>query len=306
MPIRFAVSNRLTASDKTLAAFEAVSIAKALGTKTGVAKIVHGEKQATFSVNAAALSRALHKKVSQVASLVSATSPPDTVLNRHCPECGFHDRCRKTAVDKDNLSLLSSMSDKERASYKGKGIFTVSQLAYTFRPLRRSKRLAAKPVRYHHALKALAIRERKIHVVGNPKIPMNGTLVFFDVEGLTDLDFYYLIGVRVDHAGGRVHRSLWADSPADEKRIWDEFLDILSDVDQPTLMHYGSFETRFLKRMCERYGGPPEHSAAATAIASATNVLAVIYARIYFPAYSNYDQRDDQAMAFHNHGPVPK
>ena len=92
-----------------MAAFEALSLAKALGTKTGTAKIVHGEKQATFSVNAAALSRALHKKLSLVASLLSAASPPDTVLNRHCPECGFHDRCRKTADDKDDLSLLSRL-----------------------------------------------------------------------------------------------------------------------------------------------------------------------------------------------------
>ncbi len=148
VPIRFAAKNRLTASEKTMAAFEALSIAKALGTKIGAGKIVHGEKHATFSVNVAALSRALHRKVSLVASLLSATSPPDTVLNRHCPECGFYDRCRKTAVDKDDLSLFSSLTDKERTRYRGKGIFTVSQLAYTFRPRRRSKRLAAKPERY--------------------------------------------------------------------------------------------------------------------------------------------------------------
>lgn len=117
VPIRFAAKNRLTASDKTMAAFEALSIAKALGTKTGPAKIVHGEKHATFSVSAAALSRALHRKVSMVASLMSAASPSDTVPNRHCPECGFHDRCRKTAVDKDDLSLFSSLTDKERTPF---------------------------------------------------------------------------------------------------------------------------------------------------------------------------------------------
>jgi predicted RecB family nuclease len=287
VPFRFAAKNRLTASDKTMAAFEALSLAKVLGTKSGAAKIVHGEKQSTFSVNAAALSRALHRKVSLVASLLSDVSPPDTVLNRHCPECGFHDRCRKTAVDKDELSLLSSLTDKERTRYRGKGIFTVSQLAYTFRPRRRSKRLAARPERYHHALKALAIRERKIHVVGKPELPMDGTPVLLDVEGLPDRDFYYLIGVRVEGTDGVVHRSLWADSPADEKQIWEEFLGILSEVNRPKLLHYGSFEKTFLKKMCERHGGPPETSTAGTAIASATNVLAVIYARIYFPAYSN-------------------
>ena len=52
--------------------------------------------------------------------------------------------------------------------------------------------------------------------------------------------------------GGTEHRSLWADAPADEKRIWHEFLGILSDVDRPTLLHYGSFEKTFLQRMCGR------------------------------------------------------
>ena len=85
---------------------------------------------------------------------------------------------------------------------------------------------------------------------------MDGTPVFLDVEGLPDRDFYYLVGVRVEVSGGAVHRSLWADSPADEKKIWEEFLDILSKTDRPMLLHYGSFEKTFLKKMCERHGGP--------------------------------------------------
>jgi hypothetical protein len=39
--------------------------------------------------------------------------------------------------------------------------------------------------------------------------------------------------------------------------------------------------------MCRRYGGPPNDSAAAKAIASAINLLSVIYAQVYFPTYSN-------------------
>ena len=131
VPIRFVAHNRLSASDKTMAAFEALSLAKALGTKTGTAKIVHDEKQATLSVNAAASSRAVHRKVAQVASLLSAVSPPDKVVNRHCPECGFHDRCRKDAVGKDELSLLSNLTGKERAKYRGKGICTPANGAGT-------------------------------------------------------------------------------------------------------------------------------------------------------------------------------
>ena len=175
-----------------MAAFEAIALAKALGTKVGVSKIVHGNKRATFSIKASTLSRGVHRKVSQVSALLSATSPPELILNRHCPECGFQDRCRKNAVEKDDLSLLSHLTDKERARFRSKGIFTVSQLAYTFRSRRRSKRLASRPEKYHHALKALAIREHKTHIVGNMKLAMEGTPIFLDVEGLPDRDFIIL------------------------------------------------------------------------------------------------------------------
>ena len=287
VPVRFVANNKLSASDKTIAAFEAITVAKALGTKIDIAKILYGEKLAMISVNAAALSRAVHRKALQVASLLTAASPPETVVNRHCPECGFQTRCRKDVVGKDDLSLLSNMTEKERTKYRGKGIFTVSQLAYTFRPRRRSKRLAAMSERYHHALKALAIREQKIHIVGKPELPMDGSALYLDVEGIPDRDFYYLIGVHVEGPEGTKHYSIWCNSLADEKQAWEDFLGILSHIDRPMLLHYGSFEKIFLKKMCERYGGPPEHSAAAIAIASATNILAVIYAQIYFPTYSN-------------------
>ena len=48
VPIRFAANNRLSVTDKTMAAFEAIALAKTLGTKTSTAKIIHGDKQTEF------------------------------------------------------------------------------------------------------------------------------------------------------------------------------------------------------------------------------------------------------------------
>jgi hypothetical protein len=87
------------------------------------------------------------------------------------------------------------MNEKERTKYNSKGIFTVTQLSYTFRPRRRPKRLRDKREKYHHSLKALAIREKKIHIVGTPELKINGTPIYMDVEGVPDRDFYYLIGM---------------------------------------------------------------------------------------------------------------
>ena len=284
VPIRFVPANKLTTADKVLAAFEVITLSKTTGAKFGLAKIGHGDKHALFSVKAGALSRMVHKKVMQAAAMLSDPSPPDLILNRHCLECGFQDRCRKIATEKDDLSLLANLPDRDRAELRSKGIFTVAQLSYTFRPRRRAKRLAARPERYHHALKALAIRERKTYVVGKPVFGLEGTPIFFDVEGVPDRDFYYLIGVRVE---GADHRTLWADSADDEKRIWEEFVAIVSDTNRPMLVHYGSFEKTFLKRMWDRHGGPAEDSPAGKAISSSTNLLSVIYAQLYFPTHSN-------------------
>jgi hypothetical protein len=93
------------------------------------------------------------------------------------------------------------MTEKERKKFNSKGLFTVTQLSYTFRPRRRSKRFTAKREKYHHSLKALAIRERKIHIVGSPALTIEGTPVYLDVEGIPDQDFYYLIGFASNDGG---------------------------------------------------------------------------------------------------------
>ncbi len=111
--------------------------------------------------------------------------------------------------------------------------------------------------------------------------------MYLDVEGLPDSDFYYLIGIRIPTSQGVIQHSLWADSVAEEERIWTDFLGVLSKVGSPVLMHYGSFETAFLKRMCERYGEPPEGSGPAKAFASAVNLVSVIFGQVYFPTFSN-------------------
>jgi len=88
-------------------------------------------------------------------------------------------------------------------------------------------------------------------------------------------------------AGSAIQHSLWADGPADEKRAWTDFLGVLAAIDKPVLIHYGSFETTFLRRMSERYGEPTADSPPTKVLAAAINLVSVIFAQIYFPTYSN-------------------
>ncbi len=232
IPIHFIHRNKLTKDDRLLLAFDALVLSQALGREVSLGKIIHGDNHAALKVRASVLAGAVRKHIEKIAAPLTSTTPPDLVLNRHCAECEFQARCRKIAIEKDDLSLLAGMSAKERQKLRSKGIFTVTQLSYTFRPRRRPKRQRDKREKYHHSLKALAIREKKIHIVGSPELKIEGTPVYLDVEGLPDRDFYYLIGLRIGNDAASVLRSL---REALEIRSSKPFFDLNATADYSTL-----------------------------------------------------------------------
>jgi len=271
-----------------LLAFDSFVLAAALGRDIAIGKIIHGDDHARIKVKTSALADEVRKRLGKITALLSSPTSPDLILNRHCAECEFQAQCRKEAIAKDDLSLLSGMSATERGTLHSKGIFTVTQLSYTFRPRRRPKRQREKREKYHHSLKALAIRKKKIHIVGSPELKIEGTPVYLDVEGMPDRAFYYLIGVRIGNDDSAVQHSLWADTVEDEGKIWREFLAILETVEKPVLIYYGSYESTFLKRMTERHTNEVGNDAFLQKVAKeAVNLLAHIYGQVYFLTYSN-------------------
>jgi predicted RecB family nuclease len=288
MPIRCVPREKITTQDKLLLAFDALVIWTVTGQAPRFGKIIHGREQATAKVDVAGLMDMAKTVVGKIAAQHARHTPPPLMLNQHCAACEFKARCRQVAVEKDDLSLLSGMTAKEMQKQHSKGIFSVTQLSYTFRARRKPKRFAAKPDKYSHALRALALRERKIYVAGKPALKLQGNPVYLDVEGVPDRDFYYLIGLRVKSGEAYVQHAFWANALSEEHEMWAAFLQTLAQIDHPQLIHYGSYETTFLKRMQARYRVTVEPPAFLDQlIAASVNVLSVIYAQIYFPTYSN-------------------
>ena len=157
------------------------------------------------------------------------------------------------------------MTGKERAKCNAKGIFTITQMSYGYRPRRRkrtrpdaerstkSAKRTAPVVRNDHKLRALALKKNQIHVVGAPALKFESVPIFLDVEGMPDRDFYYLIGLRFECGGEQVERSFWADGLDGERAIWENCLETLKAIGNVQIVSYGAYETRFLKRMKERY-----------------------------------------------------
>lgn len=299
IPIRFIPSEKITRHDKLILAFDALALYMISGKMPLFGKIIHGSERKAVKVGLAGLMKTTRSLMKRITEQQSSPTPPHLILNKHCSECEFQSRCRQLAIENNDLSLLSGMSEKEWKKQHDKGIFSVTQLSYTFRTRRRSKHSSSKPEKYQHALKALAIREQKIHIAGRPELNVTGTPIYLDIEGVPDRDFYYLIGIRIKNGDGYVQHSFWADGKSEEKEIWHSLLRTLDKVESPQLIHYGSYETVFLKRMKDRYSRDGENSAFVDQlIVQSVNLLAIIYAQIYFPTYSNGLKEIAQYLGF--------
>src|ERR1039458_5914074 len=90
--------------------------------------------------------RPMYKTVSSILERIRGwcaeppMQPPPVVLNKHCPYCPFKNVCSQQAEGADDLSLLDRMTPKAIGRYQNKGIFTVKQLSFLFKPRRRRRR----------------------------------------------------------------------------------------------------------------------------------------------------------------------
>ncbi|MDJ0717301.1 MAG: TM0106 family RecB-like putative nuclease [Prochloraceae cyanobacterium] len=208
---------------------------------------------------------------------------PQVILNKHCSICQFSKQCKEKAIQEDNLSLLDKVTPKIVRQYEKKGIFTIKQLSYLFKPRKRKKR-ARKPssVTHDFKLQALAIRTGKIYLQEIPSLKREETELYLDIEGLPDQSLYYLIGVLIKQGEKTRYYSFWADDIESEEKIWQEFLAISTQYLTAPIYHYGSYELRAIKTLDKRYKTDSQ-----SLISRLFNVNKQIYGKIYFPLYSN-------------------
>jgi len=214
---------------------------------------------------------------------VDSPKPPPIVLNKHCPLCPFQRLCHAQAEQEDNLSLLNGVTARVMRQYEKKGIFTVKQLSYLFKPRKRKKGSRKPPPATHKVeLQALAIREHKIYLQELPALSRQPVELFLDMEGVPDRGLYYLIGLLVCQGDTTEHYAFWADTDQDERHIWQRFVATVTQYPDTPIYHYGSYEPRAIAQLAKRYDTDAE-----SVLKRLVNVNRYIYGKVYFPVRSN-------------------
>jgi predicted RecB family nuclease len=300
LPILFVVDGPLQHWHKILLCFSAVAISH-LGQQTpSIGYVCHGYDKDISTIRISSFVTDTVHVLMEAQSILTSKADVPLDLKKHCTLCEFKSRCHQIAIETDNLSLIGTLGDKERRRLREKGINTVTQLSYGYRPRRRrgataiarTESAAISPKndnsKNDNKLRALAIKKQQIHVLGSPQVRRRRTPVYFDVEGLSGGQFYYLIGMRFKIGDDWNECSLWADTRQDERLIWRKCLRQLVALEDPQIIHFGSYETNFLKRMKERYPALlPNPEFVDELLSHSTNLLSPIFGSIYFPTFTN-------------------
>ena len=187
----------------------------------------------------------------------------------HCNVCPFWNSCHQKLKEKDCISLLANMPPLTVSRYHKKGIFTVLQLSHLFK-LRRKRNRAQSPTSFLWELKALAVLEKKTYVLKSPEIKTAAVNIYIDFEGLPDENFIYLIGVLINDE----YVSFWASNKEEEAIIFFKLKELLDQYPDAAIFHYGSYETKALKKWKYNTG-------------ELVNILALFRTHVYPPTYTN-------------------
>ena len=199
-----------------------------------------------------------------------AATYPEPV--EHCNVCAWKPICQKRWRDDDHLSLVAGISRKQRRKLEERGVTTLAALGRLELPIEPPLESVAKTtlgtIREQARIQLEGREEERYKYELFPDVddgrglsrlpePSPGDL-FFDIESdphLLDEGLEYLFGYcDVEET----FEALWGLSRSDEKRIFEEFLDIvtarLEKHPDMHVYHFASYEPAALKRLASRHG----------------------------------------------------
>jgi predicted RecB family nuclease len=281
VPVMFILGNTVRDEHKLILAAEAVLLSRIQDTKPAFGLYVLGQTHRVVRTRLATRHERADRLLSEMERLAVGNADPGLRLNRHCDVCEFRDRCSAEAEKNDDLSRLRGMSDTEVTKLNAKGIFTVTQLSYTFRPPKKHNSRGARARKRQFPLQALAIREGKLFMLDSPDLPKAAVHVYLDFEGDQAGRRPYLAGAIIASEGERKCLSLWSDG--DGQDILDLLLAEICFLDNYAVFHYGTYEHDCLTA-CRNAANAEQIDGI---IAHSCNVLSLVYNHAYFPTYSN-------------------
>lgn len=204
--------------------------------------------------------------------LRSEQMPELFISHSRCDLCQWFSHCYSQAKATRHLSLLPGVTPARYEFLKQHHLTTVAALAEAnpayLAPLPGfGEQVAEKLVHQAQAvLNNAAIPRTAPHAPhGFPlwpeDLPEGEVELYFDIEAAPDQNLIYLHGVLVvnHRTGEETFHALLAESPHQERRAWEEFLDLVHAYPHAPVYHFCPYEAQTVRRLGQLYGTPERH-----------------------------------------------
>jgi len=176
--------------------------------------------------------------------------------------------------ERDDLALIAGITRKQIKRFNNAGIYTRTELSETEREhvpgineqtFTRLKLQATYQIKSEGKKKPeyVVLEHEPMQEYGLATLPppsKAGLDVFFDIEGypLAEGGLEYLLGTTTIEDGERIFTALWAENEAEEKQIFEQFIDnIYARFQEDPSMHvyhYASYEVTAIARLASKHG----------------------------------------------------
>ncbi|MEB3233438.1 MAG: TM0106 family RecB-like putative nuclease [Leptolyngbyaceae bacterium] len=206
--------------------------------------------------------------VLQCLEMLQNNREPKVFISRNrCDLCHWFGHCYSVAQAEAHLSLLPGVTPSRYAHLQSLNLTTVEALAQATFPAIASlpgfgRQTAHKLVRQAQA----TYQDRALRLPPDsvPSPPLHQWLptapieLYFDIESAPEQGLIYLHGVVVvdREAHTQTFHGLMAESPGEEGKIWQQFLDLMAQYPTAPVFHFCPYEAQTVKKLGDTYGTP--------------------------------------------------
>ena len=201
--------------------------------------------------------------IAECLTMLAQQQQPEVFISRQrCSLCSWHGFCYGIAKASNHLSLIPGITPKRYQHMQSIGIDSVESL------------LDVTENSLGEVLDANIARQIKQQIQANTgdrpmvkssfdllntqPIPSGAIELYFDIEAEPERQIDYLLGVLLVDRTANTEKfyAFMAEDPADEGKIWQQFLDFLALYPDAPIYHYSEYEVDTIKRLGRLYETP--------------------------------------------------
>lgn len=264
VPVNIELGKRPKQEYQVVVAFHAQTLTMVQGVIPKTAWLILRNKDQGYTVDLSRWIPQMQQILEEFTQVIESPQAPEIFISRQkCNLCHWYSHCYAIAHSQQHLSLLPGITPVRYNQLQAISITTLESFANTSLSTLENLpgfegRIAPKLV-----VQAQSALEKRPFILPDPLPTEYLTFtapieLYFDIEAQPDLNLHYLLGVLVvdRQANTEQFYSFLAEKPADEKLIWQQFLDLVWQYPQAPIYHFCVYEFDTVKQMAKLYGTP--------------------------------------------------